>query len=95
MPNGGRINMGAYGGTSQASMSEWPIRGDVNQDGLVNMKDMALLAALLQGKLAESAETSVVLKAVSRVSHGTVVEVMDIVKGAGAKRLVVSTKPEQ
>lgn len=57
--------------------------------------DMSLLAALLKGKLDESEDKSIVLKADSRVSHGTVVEVMDIVKGAGAKRLVVSTKPVQ
>ena len=55
--------------------------------------DVSLLAAVLEGKLSESEEKSVVLKADSRVSHGAVVEVMDIVKGAGAKRLVVSTKP--
>jgi biopolymer transport protein ExbD len=57
--------------------------------------DVSLLAAVLEGKLSESEEKSVVLKADSRVSHGAVVEVMDIVKGAGAKRLVVSTKPVQ
>ena len=45
MPNGGRINMGAYGGTPHASMSEWPLRGDINHDGRVNMMDMAILAA--------------------------------------------------
>ena len=56
--------------------------------------DVSLLAAALGMKLQESTEKAVVLKADSRVSHGTVVEVMDIVKGAGAKRLVVSTKPE-
>ncbi|MBA7471311.1 hypothetical protein ES707_06617 [subsurface metagenome] len=44
-PNGGRINMGAYGGTAYASMSEmrW-IDGDINHDGIVNMIDLALLA---------------------------------------------------
>ena len=56
--------------------------------------DVSLLAAALGMKLQESTEKAVVLKADSRVSHGTVVEVMDIVKSAGAKRLVVSTKPE-
>jgi hypothetical protein len=30
MPNGGRINMGAYGDTAYASMSEWPIPDDVS-----------------------------------------------------------------
>ncbi|UCH84526.1 MAG: biopolymer transporter ExbD [Candidatus Latescibacterota bacterium] len=56
--------------------------------------DVSLLAAALGMKLQESTEKAVVLKADSRVSHGKVVEVMDIVKGAGATRLVVSTKPE-
>ena len=44
LPHGGRLNMGAYGGTRYASMSEWPLKGDVNHDGLVNMKDFATLA---------------------------------------------------
>ncbi|HUW20936.1 MAG TPA: LamG domain-containing protein [Sedimentisphaerales bacterium] len=43
-PNGGRINMGAYGGTAYASMSEWPIPEDNNRDGIVNMLDFAMLA---------------------------------------------------
>jgi len=57
--------------------------------------DAPLLEAALKNKLAESEEKAVVLKADSRVSHGSVVEVMDIVKGAGARRLVVSTDPEE
>jgi hypothetical protein len=44
MPNGGRINMGAYGDTLYASMSEWPIKEDNNRDGIVNMVDFAMLA---------------------------------------------------
>lgn len=44
MPNGGRINVGAYGGTAYASMSEWRIRGDINRDGAVNMLDFAIIA---------------------------------------------------
>jgi len=43
MPNGGRINMGAYGNTDYASMSEWPIKGDVNNDGRFNFVDIAIL----------------------------------------------------
>jgi len=45
MPNGGRINMGAYGNTAYASMSEmrW-LDGDINRDNIVNMKDLAILA---------------------------------------------------
>ena len=44
-PNGGRINMGAYGGTSQASMSEWPFMADLNLDGIVNMIDFGNMAS--------------------------------------------------
>lgn len=46
LPNGGRINMGAYGGTAYASLSErWPLEGDSNRDGTVDMTDLAELAA--------------------------------------------------
>ena len=41
MPNGGRINMGAYGGTAYASMSEWPFAYDGNRDGRMDFKDLA------------------------------------------------------
>ena len=44
MPNGDRINMGAYGNTAYASMSEWPLKYDGNFDGIVNMLDLAGLA---------------------------------------------------
>jgi len=44
MPNGGRLNMGAYGGTPFASMSQWPLRSDVDRNGVVNWNDFALLA---------------------------------------------------
>ena len=38
-----RINMGAYGGTTEASMSpyNWTILADLTNDGIVNMKDFA------------------------------------------------------
>lgn len=44
MPNGGRINMGAYGNTASASMSEWEIKADLNRDGIVDIKDFAIFA---------------------------------------------------
>jgi len=42
-----RINMGAYGGTAEASMPpyDWAILGDLTNDGLVNLKDYALQTA--------------------------------------------------
>jgi len=44
MPNGGRMNMGAYGGTASASMSAWPVTGDINRDGIVDLSDFASMA---------------------------------------------------
>jgi parallel beta-helix repeat protein len=45
--NGGRINMGAYGGTNMASRSSYipPVEGDVDGDGDVDLDDFALMAA--------------------------------------------------
>jgi predicted outer membrane repeat protein len=49
-PNGGRINMGAYGGTEEASKSYFgvpvcqePIAGDINGDCKVNFFDLAIM----------------------------------------------------
>jgi len=51
-PNGGRINMGAYGGTAEGSKSyfggpvcETVIAGDINGDCRVDFSDLALMAA--------------------------------------------------
>jgi biopolymer transport protein ExbD len=54
--------------------------------------EVSLLAEALTQKMDTSAEESVILKADSRVSHGAVIEVMDILKGIGVKKLIVSTK---
>ena len=50
-PNGGRINMGAYGGTAEASKSyfseppcETIIAGDINGDCKVDFVDLSILA---------------------------------------------------
>ena len=50
-PNGGIVNMGAYGGTTEASKSyfglpvcETIVAGDINGDCVVDFKDFALLA---------------------------------------------------
>ena len=74
-----------------------PVTVFVGPDGSLYLNDdpvdPALLEATLKNKLATSEDKAVVLKADSRVSHGDVVRVMDIIKGSGAKRLVVSTDP--
>lgn len=43
MPNGGRINMGAFGGTAESSLSEWALAGDLNRDGIVDLHDLAMV----------------------------------------------------
>lgn len=45
--SGGRINMGAYGGTEQASKTDLcsvAVMGDVNKDCRVNFVDLALMS---------------------------------------------------
>ncbi len=44
MPNGGRLNQGATGGTPFASMSDWPLSHDSTRDGRVDLADVAELA---------------------------------------------------
>ncbi|MBI9016814.1 MAG: hypothetical protein JEZ07_06075 [Phycisphaerae bacterium] len=41
MPNGGRLNMGACGGTIFASRSLWLLKGDNDYDGIVDLHDFA------------------------------------------------------
>jgi hypothetical protein len=43
IPNGRRINMGAYGGTSQASASLWEMSSDENRDLVVDVRDLKLI----------------------------------------------------
>jgi len=40
MPNGGRVNIGAYGCTPFASKSPWPLKADVNFNGQVLTEDL-------------------------------------------------------
>ena len=79
------------------AVKQEPVTVFVGPNGAIYLNDdpvdPALLGAALKNKLATSEDKAVVLKADSRVSHGDVVRVMDIVKGAGAKRLVISTQP--
>ncbi|UCG46920.1 MAG: hypothetical protein JSU94_15640 [Phycisphaerales bacterium] len=43
-PNGSRINAGAYGGTASASRSEWTSSVDINGDGVVDVRDISIIA---------------------------------------------------
>lgn len=70
----------------------------VDQHGIIHLNDEpvddALLDSALRARLATSEDKAVVLKADSRVSHGTVVHVLDIIKGAGVVKLTIATQPE-
>ncbi len=45
-PNGGRLNIGAHGGTAYAEMSEMSVRSDVNGDGSTDANDLQLFLDL-------------------------------------------------
>jgi biopolymer transport protein ExbD len=70
----------------------------VDQNGVIHLNDEpvddALLEQALQSRLATSEDRAVVLKADSRVSHGTVVHILDIIKGAGVQKLTIATQPQ-
>lgn len=52
------------------------------------------LPAVLQKAMANSADRSLIVSADKDVHHGLVVEIMDIARQNGVKKLVISTEPE-
>jgi biopolymer transport protein ExbD len=57
--------------------------------------DIKSLEAKIKESLPEMKDESIILKADQDVSHGLVVQVMDIVKRSGVKKLVIGTKMEK
>ncbi|HUW33497.1 MAG TPA: right-handed parallel beta-helix repeat-containing protein [Planctomycetota bacterium] len=53
MPNFGRVNMGAYGNTAEASRSGWNIPADANADCTVNILDLIFI----RGRMNQSTST--------------------------------------
>ncbi len=49
-----RINMGAYGGTREASMApcDWALRSDINNDGIVSLPDLPYVGQALRSRAA-------------------------------------------
>lgn len=76
-----------------------PVVVYLDATGAVYLNDEPIEEALLEqeliNRLAQSTEKSVVLKADSRVTHGVVVQVLDIIKGAGVQKLVIATQPKE
>ena len=46
VPNGGRLNVGAHGGTAFAAMSEMPVNVDMDADGVIDVSDLELFLDL-------------------------------------------------
>lgn len=71
----------------------------VDPNGRVYLNDepmeMPLFSEALRRRLADDEDKAVVFNADSRVSHGKVVEILDVIKGAGVRRLSFGTKPEE
>jgi biopolymer transport protein ExbD len=71
----------------------------VDPEGQIYLNDepiaISLLGEALKRKLADDADKAVVLKADSRVSHGAVIEVLDVLKGSGVKKLTVATRSRE
>ena len=76
-----------------------PVVVHIDVNGAVYINDepveIALLEEELISRLSDQVEKAVVLKADSRVQHGVVIHVLDLIKGAGVKKLVVATEPEK
>ena len=56
---------------------------------LITIED---LEQALQAGIAENADATLILKADETVSHGMVVQVMDVAKKSGVKKLVIGTR---
>lgn len=71
----------------------------IDGDGRLFLNDepmeLSLLKEALSQKLSMTHENAVILKADAKVSHGAVIRVMDVVKGLGVKKLIVSTRFEK
>lgn len=80
------------------NVRQTPIVINMDAYGRVYLNDepteLPLLENALTRKIRDATDKSVVLKADSRVSHGDVVRILDIIKGSGATKLIVSTEPE-
>jgi len=67
-------------------------------DGSLFLNDkpltMADLPAALQKAVAESTSKLVIINADTQVQHGSVVDVLDAARQAGAERLAISTEPK-
>ena len=80
--------------SAQATPSDLPTV-TVTRDGRVFLAGAEVgvddLVALLQEAMQSSGQTTVVLRADEAVAHGLVVEVMDLIRLAGAQRIAIAT----
>ncbi|NOZ22172.1 MAG: biopolymer transporter ExbD [Planctomycetes bacterium] len=71
----------------------------INKTGQLYFRDRLVgkreLSGLLRKALQDDKDQSLVIKADKRVAHGVVVEVLDVAKGVGFKRIILPTSPEE
>jgi hypothetical protein len=58
-PNGGRLNVGAHGGTAYAGMSEPPFTGDINGGGVLDAADYELFMNLWEQRTQPAPSTPI------------------------------------
>ncbi len=79
------------------NIRQTPLVVYIDPSGRVYLNDepieIQLLTEALRRRLVDATEKSVVFNADSRVSHGKVVEILDVIKGAGVRKLSFGTRP--
>jgi len=70
----------------------------VNKKGEMYLNRQAVTLAGLEAEirkaLSQMEDSALVLKADQEISHGLVVQIMDLAKRGGVKKLIIGTKPE-
>jgi biopolymer transport protein ExbD len=83
--------------TAQAEPQEYVLTVDRKGALFLNRRPLTLgeLEATLRQALPRMKDGALVLKADQEITHGLVVQVMDLAKRGGVKKLIIGTKPEQ
>ena len=81
------------------TVRQTPLVINIDETGRIYLNDepmeIPLLAEALRRKLQDDPEKSVSFKIDSRVPHGRVVEVLDVLKGVGVRKISFGTKQEK
>ena len=83
--------------TAQAEPQEYVLTVDRKGALFLNRMPLTLegLEAAIRQALPKMKDGALVLKADQEITHGLVVQVMDLAKRGGVKKLIIGTKPEK